>query len=96
MCSSWSLAPAASAAAACGQNANESRHGNWIRNAASASASAAAAADVLRATLTNLIDDFHCQSSSSSLSSLVKGVIVVVAQLLLPPLLPPKCIHYLQ
>lgn len=58
MCSSGSLAPAASAAAACGQNANESRHGNWIRNAASA-------ADVLRATLTNLIDDFHCQSSSS-------------------------------
>lgn len=65
MSSSWSLAPAASAAAAaCGQNANESRHGNWIRNAASASA--AAAADVLRATLTNLIDDFHCQSSLSS------------------------------
>lgn len=63
----------------------------------SASASAAAVANVLRVTLTNLIDDFHCQSSSSMslsllLSSLAKGVIVVVAQSPLAPspaLLPP-------
>lgn len=52
-------------------------------------------ANVLRATLTNLIDDFHCQSSSMSLSlsSLAKGVIVVVAQYPRLPL-PPSPLLY--
>lgn len=68
----------------------------------SAAASATAVANVLRVTLTNLIDDFHCQSSSSMslsllllLSSLAKGVIVVVAQTPLAPsaaLLPPVAV----